>query len=78
MNTSYKLEEPVADKFTPISGSWSYLRPTGADKFEIEMEIALDLERKHGGQFGVEIFHANGRAIMGDCPANGTLLAIPG
>lgn len=77
MNTSYQLEaEPSG--FLPISGSWQAMPAGERDRFGIEVEIALDLEARHARPFRVHLYHADGRAIVDDCPAHGTLLAVPG
>lgn len=62
-------------KFTPVSGEWT-LHCDSDDRSRdgveqsvcnwIDVDFALD----------VEIFHADGRAITGDIPSNGTFVAV--
>lgn len=62
------------ESFAPVSGKWS-IHMLSDDRSAESVEEAVRLYTGAAFPISVRVFHADGRAITGDCPTNGTFVA---
>lgn len=63
------------DEFNPVSGEWS-LHCDSDDRSREGVEQSVRNWMDASYPVDVEVFHADGRAIGGDLPSNGTFVAV--
>jgi len=64
------------DGFNPVSGEWSLHCDRSEDRSEDGVAQSVRNYMDASYEIDVQVFHADGRAITGDLPANGTFVAI--
>ena len=63
------------DQFTPVEGEWFIEYPDHGEAREQDIVESVKNYMDADYPMNVQIFHANGRAITSELPANGTFLA---